>query len=93
MYTFTYAYNSVNHISWLQFSAVNHLPFLMSWISISGCLGFPMTTMEASSGVARLTSALKNSEFSGRISSMISTVYPCRVLPGGKVISMASLGV
>ena len=35
---------------------------------------------------AALASALKNSEFSGRESSMILTVYSCRVLPAGKVI-------
>ena len=51
-----------------------------------------MTTMEASPGLA-VTSALKNSEFSGRKSSMISTVYSFRVLLAGKVISKGPLGV
>ena len=64
---------------------VSHSLSLKSCISISGCLGLRMTTMEASSGLA-LTSALKNSEFSGSKSSVIFTVNSCRVLPVGKVI-------
>ena len=53
-------------------SAVNH-SLSLSRISMSGCLGLPMRTREASSGLA-FTSALKYSEFSGKKSSAIVTL-------------------
>ena len=52
-----------------------------------------MVMVEASSGLARLTSALKNSKFSGMASLTIVTLKSCRLLPGGKVISKGPLGM
>ena len=49
-------------------SAVSHSQRMKSWISISGCVGIPMMTPF---GLALLTSALKNSGFSGKVSSTI----------------------
>ena len=54
-------------------SAVHHSLSTLPWISMSGCLGLPMRTREASSGLA-FTSALKYSEFSGKMSSTIVTL-------------------
>ena len=51
-------------------SAVSHSQRMKCSISISGCLGLPMMTPF---GLALLISALKNSDFSGKVSSTIVT--------------------
>ena len=59
-------------IPFLRFcvSAVSHSQRMKCSISISGCLGLPMMTPF---GLALLISALKNSDFSGKVSSTIVT--------------------
>ena len=76
----------MQHKNYLYYYSTLYLLSSRSRISIRGCLGFSMVIIKAASGMARLTSALKNSVFSGRKSSTIVTLKSCRLLPGGKVI-------